>query len=733
MRQKWLVSSLAIAVAAVAASAAPAHATSYLVTNTNDAGAGSLRKAILRANQQPDADLIKFVIPGAGPHTLTPASNLPAIAQPLTIDGYTQPGAVEAVGTNHAVPQVVVDASAATIGLEVATDDSVVRGLVIQNAGGLFVGDGIRVWGDRNRIEGNFVGIGADGSADGSGNDGDGVQISGDDNVVGGTDLEDRNVISDNFDAGVRIAFTSDTGNVIENNYIGTDATGTQRAGNSDGVAIAGEDNVVGGTTTQARNVIADNFVGVHLTGDANLVHGNTIGTDVTRTVEVANFDGVLVESDDNEIGGSAAGEGNLISGNDGRGVAVNLGTGNRIEGNVIGPDGNGAAFDDDQTGVELVSSGTSVGGAAEGAGNVISGNFAGIDLKGDDNTVLGNEIGTDAAGEAALPNRYSGITVGGNRNRIGGTGDSEANVLSGNGADGIEIRPSDPAAPDIPWGNVVMGNRIGTTADGLTALPNAYDGVELTDANLNQIGGVHEDEGNTIAGNAGHGVAIDTLETGMADGNLIVGNAIGTDESGTVDLGNGDSGVSIDDGNGNRIGSTESGAGNSIAFNGADGVTVDPGVNDSILRNSIFDNGDLGIDLDDDGQTPNDDAALDADTGSNDLQNHPLINAASQSPPVDGSTAVYLTVNWSLISQASTDYRIEFFSSPRCGDPDSGQARTFLGVREVTTDAAGVAGALATVLKAPQKGMEITATATDIDSGFPEETSEISPCTRAT
>lgn len=735
-RQLWVSVAAAVATAGVvAASAAPAQANSYLVTNTNDAGAGSLRRAILSANQQPDTDTIKFGIAGAGPQTITLAANLPAITQPVTIDGYTQPDATEASAGSVAVPLVVIDASAATVGLALSTNDSVVRGLVIQKAQGLFIADGISVVGDRNRIEGNFVGTGADGTANGSGNEGDGVQISGDLNLVGGTGPEDRNVISDNVDAGVRIANAIDTRNVIQNNLIGTDATGTEPAGNNDGVAIAGDDNLVGGSTAEARNVIAGNDnVGVHLTGDANRVQGNAIGTDITTTARVENFDGVRIGGDDNQIGGPAAGEGNVISGNDAYGVHVQSGTGNRLEGNLIGPDDNGAPLvdGDDQWGVWIESSYTAVGGAADGEGNVISGNGMGLVVAGDLNDVLGNRIGTDADGETALPNADGGIQVTGDRNRVGGPAAGEANVVSSNGGDGIAIQVFDLVNPVVPWGNMLKGNLIGTNAGGDAALPNEGDGVELSDAMWNQIGGLEAGEGNVISGNAGHGVRIQTVETGNADINLILGNKIGTSLTATARLGNDDSGVYIEDGNDNEVGSTRDGGGNTIAFNGGDGVTVETSVNNSVIANSIFANTDLGIDLDDDGVTLND-PIPDLDTGPNDLQNYPLINAASQTLPADPTSSRFTTVNWSLLSEYSTDYRIEFFAST---DPDDPEGKTLLGTREVTTNAGGWAGALATRFKTPAKvGLQITATATNIDNPDrnPEETSEFSSSVRAT
>src|SRR5262245_53416398 len=66
--------------------------TPFTVSNTNDSGSGSLRQAILDANNNAGADTIRFAIPGAGVHTITPTSELPTITGPVTIDGYTQQG-----------------------------------------------------------------------------------------------------------------------------------------------------------------------------------------------------------------------------------------------------------------------------------------------------------------------------------------------------------------------------------------------------------------------------------------------------------------------------------------------------------------------------------------------------------------------------------------------------------------------------------------------------------------
>ena len=183
---------------------------------------------------------------------------LPAITEPVTVDGYTQPGAkpnTKAVG-NDAVLKIELNgagAGAGAEGLEITgtSGNSVIKGLAINRFGGA----GIAINGDtsNNRIEGNFIGTNPTGAVD-NGNLSDGVAIvnSASQNVVGGTTPATRNVLSGNGDSGV---FVSDAnGNRVEGNYIGTDKSGTKKLGNVDsGVKL---DNAIGttigGTTSGA-------------------------------------------------------------------------------------------------------------------------------------------------------------------------------------------------------------------------------------------------------------------------------------------------------------------------------------------------------------------------------------------------------------------------------------------------------------------------------------------------
>ena len=682
------------AVGAASASAQP-------VLNANDAGAGSLRAAIAAANVNSDVDAITVAIPGAGPHTVTLASNLPAITQPVILDGGGR---------------LVIDAGAAVgDGVVLQVDGSAIRGLVVQNA----FDDGLAIQGDENEVTGNLLGTDASGAPAGVGNGGDGVQIDGVANVIGGPTQDARNVVADNGGAGIRIAGPSGHKNRVEGNFVGLDASGTVAAGNADGIAVLGNENVIGGVDSEgSANVIADNSTGVALNGDGNRVEGNLVGTDVTGAVEVGNSDGITIAGDDNVVGGSSEKTGNVISGNSGWGVEVTAGEGNEIFGNLIGP-AEAGVFPNQNGGVLIASDRNVIGGPRSGERNVISLNDVGVQLDGDLNRVSSNRIGTTADGSAALGND-TGVLVHGHGNVVGGSAAIMGNLLSGN-TTGLEIRSDSSLGADSGTGNTVMGNLIGTTAAGTVAVPNSV-GVKIRDASANRIGGGPNDgtdAGNVISGNERVGVELFHDGNGVDD-NVIAGNRIGTDRGATRDLGNGDSGVRIDDGNRTLIGGTGPAAANIIAFND-EGIDVESGVDNAFLRNAIHSNSGLAIDLDSDGDlNPID--ALDADTGANNLQNSPNIIRGVFSP-------TSATIDWMLTSEPLTGYRVEFFSTLACG-----QTRSFLGAVRVTTDANGNVAATSTKLllsARPPAGSAVTATATKLDSatGKALDTSELSGC----
>src|SRR6476660_5274584 len=238
----------------------------FTVTNTNDSGTGSLRQAILDANSM-GGGTIAFNITGTGLHTISPLTALPIITQTVTIDGYTQPGSMPntnppTMGLNTMLKIEINGAMAGnSVGLNIDAINCTVRGLVIdsfQNNG--IVTNPIGCNSNGNLIEGNFLGTDPTGTIahpNNSMNLGSGCIIfcqGSSNNVIGGTTPDARNLISGNVGTGVSF---SGTGHVVQGNLIGTDVTGTLPLGNTDrGVFANASSNFIGGTTVAARNII---------------------------------------------------------------------------------------------------------------------------------------------------------------------------------------------------------------------------------------------------------------------------------------------------------------------------------------------------------------------------------------------------------------------------------------------------------------------------------------------
>jgi hypothetical protein len=187
--------------------------------------------------------------------------------------------------------------------------------------------------------------------------------------------------------------------------------------------------------------------------------------------------------------------------------------------------------------------------------------------------------------------------------------------------------------------------------------------------------------------------------------GSKIEGNFIGTDPSGTQDLGNGASGVNIRGSNNDTVGNGSPGGSNIIAFNGGKGVGIEelPGASatgNRVLSNSIFSNDFLGIDLNEDNLTPNDTG--DEDVGPNGFQNFPAISSAK-----NGTTT---TIMGKLNSNPNKTYKVQFFSNPSGTD----EGKVFVGQKSVTTDASGNASFTFKTAQKVAKGKTITTTATD-------------------
>jgi hypothetical protein len=455
---------------------------------------------------------------------------------------------------------------------------------------------------------------------------------------------------------------------VIENCFIGTDATGTIARGNIQGIgtnfATVVTNTRIGGTTVGARNIISGNGIGILFNNGStgNLIEGNFIGTDLTGDNAIRNVVGVDLRDSSNTVGGAAVNTRNIIAGGPGgsAGVSISPGpaTGNVIQGNYIGTDRTGTKAFGFTNGI-LLSAGataTQIGGLTSTPGtppgNVISGNTdngINIALTVGNTTVQGNLIGTDASGTAALGNQADGITIEGPSNLVGGSTATARNVISGNGERGIIIGTNNTSVHD----NVIQNNFIGTQIDGAQLLGNATQGIYLIASTNTTIGGATTALANVIAGNGGAGVGVDS--------------------------------------------------------------TFGPVTGVSVRSNSIFSNSGLGIDLGVNGVTLNDTG--DADTGGNNLQNYPLINTVTVSP---GSANIVGSLN----SAASTTFRLEFFSNSKRDSSGFGEGRTMLGATNVTTDSSGNASFNVTFALPNPAELAIAGTATD-PSG---NTSEFSP-----
>ena len=332
------------------------------------------------------------------------------------------------------------------------------------------LGDGVHIFGlaaTRNNVQGNYIGVGPGGGflfgTGDTGNVGDGVRIenAGDNNIGGPADA-DRNVISANAGAGVRISGTSGVRNLVRGNYIGLTADGISALGNSqEGVAISSADNTVG-----PRNVISANLRGVLLSGagaTGNLVRDNLIGTDGTGTDDLGNAqEGVRIDgASNNSITGDAKGS-QVISGNNvGLIITGNAAIRNQVLGNFIGTDVTGALdLGNSQEGVRIENSpGNSIGGSTTTARNLISANHWGVVITGpraSGNVVQGNAIGTGIAGTESLGNELDGVFInqGASGNLIGGSPAATGNTIAFNRRDGVRIE-------DASVSNSILTNSI--------------------------------------------------------------------------------------------------------------------------------------------------------------------------------------------------------------------------------------------------------------------------------
>jgi len=518
----------------------------YYVGNTNDSGFGSFRKALELHSQNADpGDIIYFEIPNNNPSTPTQIihvnSPLPAITTGVRIDGITHQ-------TRYAVPAVMLWGTAGDgDGLHIQANGTNVWGLIISAfpSAGIFIDRS-----NNDTILNCWIGTDQNGTAS-LGNALTGIFVRGSNNSIGAASGIPQCVISGNGDLGIRIDGTNVVGtsnnNTVSGALIGTDASGTYAIPNAgDGIRIfaGASNNVIGvdglGRATQSNVISGNGGNGINVTGAGtatNIIGGNLIGLNSAGTAAVPNgADGVLVTagSSNNTIGGRHNINGNTISGNSGNGVRFD-------------------ATDD-----------TDIAHA-----NSVAGNYIG--LLSDGVTPQGNVLNGVCITGGSVDGSYAN-TIGGN----GGVSTGSGNVISGNHQAGIAFN----GGPS----NLIAGNYIGTDKTGTSVktgtatLDNWNYGIVLQNsANKNTIGAAGGGSSNVISGNGIHsaggnkGMGIAILGS---DYNVIAGNFIGTDVSGTVALGNRTDGIYVDPSSAfNTIGGTAQAARNIVSGNGKDGV----------------------------------------------------------------------------------------------------------------------------------------------------------------
>ena len=296
----------------LSAGVSSASAATYTVSNTNDAGAGSLRQAILDANAVDPGTgphRIEFAIPGTGVQRITVMSALPAIASSTVIDAYTQPGSAKnglaLDDGNNAVIQVELTAGVPGIfaGFRSVASQTAIRGFAING-----FTNGIVIDATFNEVTGNFIGTDASGTQ--ARPNITGVRLDPADRaIVGGVTTETRNIISGNTGSAIEIAGAG-TANRIQNNYIGTQADGVTALGNgAHGINIANNSHIVGALpdADTGGNLIAfngQNGINVGNNADVVFISRNSIHSNGGIGIDLGG-NGITPNDDDDSDSGA--------------------------------------------------------------------------------------------------------------------------------------------------------------------------------------------------------------------------------------------------------------------------------------------------------------------------------------------------------------------------------------------------------------------------------------------
>lgn len=381
---------------------------------------------------------------------------------------------------------------------------SVIRGFALGNFGfkdyrirgevvPFYLGYAILAATDNNKIQGNFIGLAPDGITPIPNFWGiaDLGMVA---NLIGGKRPETRNVISGNYRIGVFVKFKSQ----VIGNYIGTDVTGKLAVGNEQGISLP----IIASKNHISHNLVSGNKNGIAVAGKNNIIENNLVGINSTGTEALPNDIGISVDySVQNVIGA-----GNVISGNrigikfhDAYANSEN----NKIQGNYIGTDVTGTYAIPNGTGILLhKGSFTLVGGEKAEHRNIISGNMdAGVKLSHTTNNIISNNyIGTSSRGDTALPNGWGILFEGSAEEELNQNNIIRGNLISGNTRDGILLKYSMHTS--------VFNNKIGVGRQEEYPLANGGSGIYIRKTAIaNCIGGKDFAGANIIGFNQEHGI----------------------------------------------------------------------------------------------------------------------------------------------------------------------------------------------------------------------------------
>ncbi len=549
------------------------------VTSLGDSGPGTLRDCIDRVN----AGQYDGISLPAG--VIKIHSNLSPIFVPATVMGPVVDPPVAYIEPD--------DTGFATVGLQIYGGASTITGVGIGGFTGLGSVGLILDANGGDTMQDCYIGFGGDSgpATPLPNNQGMLIGSGAPNNLIGGTIVGSpvSNVIANNVGIGLEIQSGSIHNRVI-GNYIGTDKFDNIGGNGGGGLVVESDLNTIGGTLATERNLVSGNAgAGINLMGNYICTKANGVEALPNTGVGIAvqnNTSSTTDCSDNppvgNTIGGTfgAASE-NLISGNLQGGVLLSLSDCDMVRGNIVGLNVTGSsALPNHLFGVNVAAgSFDTIGGAAAGDRNVISGNMGdGVQLAGGGNVVVNDFIGTDFAGMDGRPNMGSGVVVAnGVNNRIGGVVSNPRtplNVISDNMLSGIQILGR-------AMQTMVQGNFIGTDVTGTQPMGNATavsTGL-LLNAGISVSGGATQtciggtfvgtlmnqminsclggnylpatqisEYRNVISGNLGPAgqvmndtapaisiTGFDTDSSSTTSNNLVAGNFIGTDWSGTL------------------------------------------------------------------------------------------------------------------------------------------------------------------------------------------------------